>query len=180
MSVSHCSTISMECMILLYAIMVEKFIDVGKTIYKEIQECATKWAGYAPFPSLITLLSLQAFILPKVDFKERNHQGHITESDVTRIVGDITRQKQPVDEPSEAKSPDHPLSRNQILSQNQLLILTLPRQLNMLFPNGQNQHPPSYHLKLLHIQINLQSWICHNICTDSSKFIRDMQKFETT
>ncbi|PPS20537.1 hypothetical protein GOBAR_AA00054 [Gossypium barbadense] len=44
-----------------------------------------------------------------VHLKTRNHQGHIIESDVARVVGGIVRQKQPVDGPSEAELPDHPV-----------------------------------------------------------------------
>ncbi|KAK5811770.1 hypothetical protein PVK06_027139 [Gossypium arboreum] len=40
--ISHSSTISMEQMLLLYAILTEKSINVGKTIHKEIYNCAKK------------------------------------------------------------------------------------------------------------------------------------------
>ncbi|MFQ6655675.1 hypothetical protein Gotur_026126, partial [Gossypium turneri] len=45
MPISHSSTISMELMLLLYAILIEKSINVGKIILKEIHDCAKKKAG---------------------------------------------------------------------------------------------------------------------------------------
>ncbi|MFQ6665614.1 hypothetical protein Gotur_032294 [Gossypium turneri] len=45
MPISHSSTISMERMLLLYAILTEKSINVGKIILKEIHDCAKKKAG---------------------------------------------------------------------------------------------------------------------------------------
>ncbi|MFQ6646089.1 hypothetical protein Gotur_020345, partial [Gossypium turneri] len=45
MPISHSSTILMERMLLLYAILTEKSINVGKIILKEIHDCAKKKAG---------------------------------------------------------------------------------------------------------------------------------------
>ncbi|MFQ6636537.1 hypothetical protein Gotur_012607 [Gossypium turneri] len=45
MPISHRSTISMERMLLLYTILTEKSINVGKIILKEIHDCAKKKAG---------------------------------------------------------------------------------------------------------------------------------------
>ncbi|MFQ6652106.1 hypothetical protein Gotur_024121 [Gossypium turneri] len=45
MPISHSSTISMERMLLLYAILTEKLINVGKIILKEIHDSAKKKAG---------------------------------------------------------------------------------------------------------------------------------------
>ncbi|MFQ6654984.1 hypothetical protein Gotur_025729, partial [Gossypium turneri] len=45
MPISHSSTISMERMLLLYAILIEKSINVGKIILKEIHDCAKKKVG---------------------------------------------------------------------------------------------------------------------------------------
>ncbi|MFQ6666080.1 hypothetical protein Gotur_032581 [Gossypium turneri] len=45
MPISHSSTISMERMLLLYAILTEKSINVRKIILKEIHDCAKKKAG---------------------------------------------------------------------------------------------------------------------------------------
>ncbi|MFQ6656877.1 hypothetical protein Gotur_026795 [Gossypium turneri] len=45
MPISHSSTISMEQMLLLYAILRKKSINVGKIILKEIHDCAKKKAG---------------------------------------------------------------------------------------------------------------------------------------
>ncbi|MFQ6670720.1 hypothetical protein Gotur_035521 [Gossypium turneri] len=57
MPISHSSTISMEPMLLLYAILKEKSINVGKIILKEIHDCAKKKVGTAYFPLLITALA---------------------------------------------------------------------------------------------------------------------------
>ncbi|TYG57522.1 hypothetical protein ES288_D08G149200v1 [Gossypium darwinii] len=56
MLISHSSTILIERMILLYAIMIERSINFGRIILKEIQDYARKKTGNAYFPSLITLL----------------------------------------------------------------------------------------------------------------------------
>ncbi|MFQ6643222.1 hypothetical protein Gotur_018500 [Gossypium turneri] len=45
MPISHSSTISMERMLLLYAVLTEKSINVGKIILKEIHDCAKKKVG---------------------------------------------------------------------------------------------------------------------------------------
>ncbi|MFQ6667291.1 hypothetical protein Gotur_033364, partial [Gossypium turneri] len=45
MPISHSSTISMERMLLLYAILTEKSINVGKIILEEIHDCSKKKAG---------------------------------------------------------------------------------------------------------------------------------------
>ncbi|MFQ6655787.1 hypothetical protein Gotur_026191 [Gossypium turneri] len=45
MLISHSSTISMERMLLLYAILTEKSINVGKIILEGIHDCAKKKAG---------------------------------------------------------------------------------------------------------------------------------------
>ena len=62
MPISHSSTISMEQMLLLYAILTEKSINVGKIILKKIYDCAKKKTGSAYFPSLITSLCLRACV----------------------------------------------------------------------------------------------------------------------
>ncbi|TYH91214.1 hypothetical protein ES332_A13G101600v1 [Gossypium tomentosum] len=53
---SHGSTISMECMFLLYAILMECSINISKLIVKEIRDCSVKRVRCAFFPSLITKL----------------------------------------------------------------------------------------------------------------------------
>ncbi|MFQ6653996.1 hypothetical protein Gotur_025136 [Gossypium turneri] len=45
MPTSHSSTISMERMLLLFTILTEKSINLGKIILKEIHNCAKKKAG---------------------------------------------------------------------------------------------------------------------------------------
>ncbi|MFQ6629357.1 hypothetical protein Gotur_006823 [Gossypium turneri] len=47
MPILHNSTISMERMLLLDAILIEKSINVGKIILKEIHDCAKKKTGSA-------------------------------------------------------------------------------------------------------------------------------------
>ncbi|MFQ6629083.1 hypothetical protein Gotur_006777 [Gossypium turneri] len=67
--ISHSSTISMERMLLLYAILTEKSINVGKIILKKIHDCAKKKAGSAYFPSLITSLCLRARVKTQANLK---------------------------------------------------------------------------------------------------------------
>ncbi|MFQ6667059.1 hypothetical protein Gotur_033207 [Gossypium turneri] len=69
MPISYSSTISMERMILLYAILTKKSINVGKIILKEIHDCAKKKPGSAYFPSLITLLCLKAHVKTQANLK---------------------------------------------------------------------------------------------------------------
>ncbi|MFQ6641640.1 hypothetical protein Gotur_015866 [Gossypium turneri] len=75
MPISHSSTISMERMLLLYAILTEKSINVGKIIFKEIHDCAKKKAGSAYFPSLITSLCLKARIKTQANLKGDMFKG---------------------------------------------------------------------------------------------------------
>ncbi|MFQ6648095.1 hypothetical protein Gotur_020919 [Gossypium turneri] len=63
MPISHSSTISMERMLLLYAILTENSINVRKIILKEIQDCAKKKAGNAYLPSLIISLCLRVRVI---------------------------------------------------------------------------------------------------------------------
>ncbi|MFQ6671013.1 hypothetical protein Gotur_035688 [Gossypium turneri] len=69
MPISHSSTISMEWMLLLYAILTEKCINVGKIILKKIQDCAKKKSGNAYFLSLITSLCLKARVKTQANLK---------------------------------------------------------------------------------------------------------------
>ncbi|TYI09412.1 hypothetical protein ES332_A09G070900v1 [Gossypium tomentosum] len=59
MLISYSFTISIERMLLLYAILTKTSTNVGKIIIKEINDCAKKEAGIAYFPSLITSLCLR-------------------------------------------------------------------------------------------------------------------------
>ncbi|MFQ6645196.1 hypothetical protein Gotur_020013, partial [Gossypium turneri] len=87
MPISHSSTISMERMRLLYAILIKKkSINVGKIILKEIQDCTEKKAGSAYFPSLITSLCLKARVKTQAILKGRYVQGCITNYDLERLV----------------------------------------------------------------------------------------------
>ncbi|MFQ6659070.1 hypothetical protein Gotur_028098 [Gossypium turneri] len=75
MSISHSSTISMERMLLLYEILTEKSINVGKTILKEIRDCSKKKAGSAYFPSLITSLCLRVHVKTQANLKGSMFKG---------------------------------------------------------------------------------------------------------
>ncbi|MFQ6657029.1 hypothetical protein Gotur_026875, partial [Gossypium turneri] len=86
MHISHSSTISMERMLFLYAILTEKSINVGKIILKEIHDCAKKKAGSAYFPSLISSLYLKARVKKQANLKGRCVQGCITNYDLERLV----------------------------------------------------------------------------------------------
>ncbi|MFQ6669823.1 hypothetical protein Gotur_034922, partial [Gossypium turneri] len=86
MPISYSSTISLERMLLLYAIFTEKSINVGKIIFKEIHDCAKKKAGSAYFPSLITSLCLKARVKTRANLKGQYVQGCITSHDLERLV----------------------------------------------------------------------------------------------
>ncbi|KAK5836091.1 hypothetical protein PVK06_011840 [Gossypium arboreum] len=86
MPISHSPTISMERMLLLYAILTEKSINVGKIILKEIHDCAKKKAGCAYFPSLITSVCLRARVKTQENLKGRYVQGCIANYDLRRLV----------------------------------------------------------------------------------------------
>ncbi|MFQ6665213.1 hypothetical protein Gotur_032017 [Gossypium turneri] len=86
MPISHSSTISMERMLLLYAILTEKSTNVGKIILKEIHDCAKNKKGSAYFPSLITSLYLWARVKTQANLKGQYVQGCITSHDLERLV----------------------------------------------------------------------------------------------
>ncbi|MFQ6631239.1 hypothetical protein Gotur_008819, partial [Gossypium turneri] len=86
MPISHSSTISMKRMLLLYAISIEKSINVGKIILKEIHNYAKKKAGSAYFPSLITSLCLRACVKTQANLKGQYVQGCITSHDLEMLV----------------------------------------------------------------------------------------------
>ncbi|MFQ6651321.1 hypothetical protein Gotur_023684, partial [Gossypium turneri] len=86
MPISHSFTISMERMLLLYAILTEKSINVGKIILKEIHDCAKKKAGSVYFPSLITSVCLRARVKTQANLKGQYVQGCITSHDLERLV----------------------------------------------------------------------------------------------
>ncbi|KAK8346392.1 hypothetical protein V6Z12_A07G212000 [Gossypium hirsutum] len=69
MPISHISTISMEQMLFLYAILIEKSFNVRKIILKEIHDCAKKKAGSVYFPSLITSRCLRASVKTQENLK---------------------------------------------------------------------------------------------------------------
>ncbi|KAK8275989.1 hypothetical protein V6Z12_D10G170900 [Gossypium hirsutum] len=86
MPISHSSIISMERMLLLYAILKKKSINVGKIILKDIYDCSKKKVGIAYFPSLITSLCLRAHVKTQANLKGRYVQGCITNYDLERLV----------------------------------------------------------------------------------------------
>ncbi|KAH1047040.1 hypothetical protein J1N35_037824 [Gossypium stocksii] len=99
MPISHSSTISIERILLLYAIMIEKSINVRKIILKEIHDYARKKTESAYFPSLITLLCLRAQVKIKANLKGPYVQRSITAHDLERLVENV-RELNPI-EPSE-------------------------------------------------------------------------------
>ncbi|MFQ6671557.1 hypothetical protein Gotur_036068, partial [Gossypium turneri] len=103
MPISHSSTFSMEQMILLYAILTEKSINVGKIILKEIHDCAKKKAGSAYFPSLITSLCLRTRVKTQANLKGQYVQGCITSHDLERLVERVHELNQ-----GEKKEPTEP------------------------------------------------------------------------
>ncbi|KAH1107554.1 hypothetical protein J1N35_011322, partial [Gossypium stocksii] len=89
MPISHSSTISMEMMPLLYAYMIERSINFGKIILKEIHDFARKKARSAYFPSLIALLWLRAQVRSKENLKGCYVQGYITRHDLEKLVENV-------------------------------------------------------------------------------------------
>ncbi|KAK5794124.1 hypothetical protein PVK06_035329 [Gossypium arboreum] len=102
MPISHNSTISMERMLLLYAILTEKSINFGKIILKEIYDCAKKKTGSAYFPSLITSLCLRARVKTQANLKGQYVQGCITISNIEEEESD----KEPVEDPEPRAEPE--------------------------------------------------------------------------
>ncbi|KAH1073589.1 hypothetical protein J1N35_025917 [Gossypium stocksii] len=86
MPISQSSTISIKRMLLLYAILTEKSINVGKIILKEIHDRAKKKTGSACFPSFITSLYLRAHVKTQANLKGQYVQGCITNHDLERLV----------------------------------------------------------------------------------------------
>ncbi|KAK5794035.1 hypothetical protein PVK06_035226 [Gossypium arboreum] len=73
-------------MLLLYTILTEKFINVGKIILKEIYDCAKKKTGSAYFPSLITSLCLRAHVQTQENLKGQYVHRCITSRDLERLI----------------------------------------------------------------------------------------------
>ncbi|KAK5842503.1 hypothetical protein PVK06_004870 [Gossypium arboreum] len=111
MPISHSSTISMERMLLLYAILTKNSINVGKIILKEIHHCAKKKAGSAYFPSLITSLCLRACVKTQENLKGRYVQGCISTYDLERLVERVHElnqgeQEEPTEPDTDAVEPE--------------------------------------------------------------------------
>ncbi|MFQ6624262.1 hypothetical protein Gotur_003432, partial [Gossypium turneri] len=105
MPISHSSTISMERVLLLYAILTEKSINVGKIILKEIHDCAKKKAGSAYLPSLITSLYLRASVKTQANLNGQYVQECITSHDLERLVERLHELNQgEQEEPTEPKT----------------------------------------------------------------------------
>ncbi|MFQ6652170.1 hypothetical protein Gotur_024159, partial [Gossypium turneri] len=100
----------MEQMILLYAILIENSINVGKIILKEIHDYAKKKAGSVYFPSLITSLCLKARVKIQENLKGRYVQGCITNYDIKRLVEKVHELNQ--GEQEEPTEPDTEESTN--------------------------------------------------------------------
>ncbi|KAK5785376.1 hypothetical protein PVK06_039958 [Gossypium arboreum] len=111
MPISHSSTILMERMLLLYAILTENSINVGKIILKEIYDCAKNKVGSAYFPSLITSLCLRARVKTQANLKGQYVQGCITSHDLERLVEKVHELNQ--GEQEEPIEPDTEESKNE-------------------------------------------------------------------
>ncbi|MBA0742310.1 hypothetical protein Gogos_015378 [Gossypium gossypioides] len=111
MSISHSSTISMERTLLLYAIMTERSINVGKIILKEIHDCAKNKTGSAYFPSLITSLYLKAHVKTNTNYKGPYVQGCITTYVIEMLVKNVHELNPP--EPSELTESETDESSNE-------------------------------------------------------------------
>ncbi|KAK5845388.1 hypothetical protein PVK06_001566 [Gossypium arboreum] len=105
------STISKERMLLLYAILTEKSINVGKIILKKIYDCAKKKTRSAYFPSLITSLCLRAHVKTQANLKGQYVQGCITSHDLERLVEKVHELNQ--SEQEEPTEPDTEESTNE-------------------------------------------------------------------
>ncbi|KAK8305424.1 hypothetical protein V6Z12_D03G062100 [Gossypium hirsutum] len=101
----------MERILLLYGIMTERSINVGKMILKEIHDCARKKTGSAYFPSLITSLCLRAQVKTKANLKGLYVEGCITTHDLERLVENVHELNPP--KPSEPTRPETNESSNE-------------------------------------------------------------------
>ncbi|KAH1106373.1 hypothetical protein J1N35_010141 [Gossypium stocksii] len=95
---SHSSTISMERMLLLYAILIEKSINIRKIILKEIYDYAKMTKGSAYFPALITSLCLRARVKTQANLRGQYVQWCITIHDLERLVGRVQELNQESEE----------------------------------------------------------------------------------
>ncbi|KAK5812215.1 hypothetical protein PVK06_027634 [Gossypium arboreum] len=102
----------MEQMLLLYAILTENSINVGKIILKDIYDYAKKKTGSAYFPSLITSLCLRACVKTQMNLKGQYVQGYITIHDLERLVEKVHELNQ--GEQEEQTEPDTEESTNKI------------------------------------------------------------------
>ncbi|KAK5785363.1 hypothetical protein PVK06_039941 [Gossypium arboreum] len=87
----------MERMLLSYAIITERSINVGKIILKKIYDFARKKARSAYFSSLITSLCLRAQVKSKANLKGEYVQGCITRHDLERLVENIYKLNPPIE-----------------------------------------------------------------------------------
>ncbi|KAK5825446.1 hypothetical protein PVK06_020283 [Gossypium arboreum] len=107
MPISHSSTILMERMLLLYAILTEKSVIIGKIILNEIHDCAKKKIGSVYFPSLVTSLCLRAHVKTQANLKGQYVQGCITNHDLERLVEKVHKLNQgEQEEPTEPDTKD--------------------------------------------------------------------------
>ncbi|KAH1032214.1 hypothetical protein J1N35_044388, partial [Gossypium stocksii] len=94
MPISHSSTILMEQMLLLYEILIELSINVGKIILKENHDYAKKTTGSTYFPSLITSFCLRAHVKTQSNLKRQYVQGCITNHDLEKLVDKVYKLNQ--------------------------------------------------------------------------------------
>ncbi|KAK5839876.1 hypothetical protein PVK06_008721 [Gossypium arboreum] len=73
-------------MLLLFAILTEKSINVEKIILKEIHDCAKNKTRIVYVQSLITSLCLRAHVKTQANLKGQYVQGYITNYDLERLV----------------------------------------------------------------------------------------------
>ncbi|KAK5836387.1 hypothetical protein PVK06_012174 [Gossypium arboreum] len=98
-------------MLLLYEILTEKSINVGKIILKEIHGCAKKKIGSTYFRSLITSLCLKAHVKTYANLKGQYVQGCITNHDLERLIEKVCELNQ--GEQEEPTAPDTEESTNE-------------------------------------------------------------------
>ncbi|KAH1047311.1 hypothetical protein J1N35_038095 [Gossypium stocksii] len=95
----------MICLTYLMLKKMEKSINVGKIILKQIYDCAKKKTGSAYFPSLITSLYLRARVKTQANLKGQYVQGCITSHDLERLVEKVHELNQgEQEEPTEPKT----------------------------------------------------------------------------
>ncbi|KAK5839149.1 hypothetical protein PVK06_007914 [Gossypium arboreum] len=175
----------MERMLLLYAILTEKSVNVGKIILKEIYDCAKKKTVSDYFPSLITSLCLRARIKTQANLKGQYVQGCITIQDLERLVEKVHKLNQgEQEEPTELDTKE---STNEI--ETKLVIATEEKESDKE-PNspksveGSKNPEPSVELEEEPVKLSVESEYRNPMPTVSStsrklelSILMDMCKF---